>query len=156
MAKKLGERLIESGLITAESLEKALAQQRITGHKLGDCLVEIGVLQEATLLRFLAAEFKTRFVSSDKLAQVKIATEVLDKIPVRMAEQQLILPIAYDPERKALSVVMAEPQNEALVKEIALVTEMEEVHAFIALRSAILAGIRKHYYGDHSAFSQES
>lgn len=154
MAKKLGERLIESGLITAEALEKALAQQRITGHKLGDCLVEIGLLQESTLLRFLAAEFKTRFVSTDKLAQVKIPTEVLDKIPVRMAEQQLVLPIAYDDERRALSVVMAEPQNEALVKEIALVTEMEEVHAFIGLRSAILAGIRKHYYGDPTAFSQ--
>lgn len=153
MAKKLGERLIESGLITAESLEKALAQQRITGHKLGDSLVEIGLLQEAQLLRFLAAEFKTRFVSTDKLAQVKIPTEVLDRIPVRMAEQQLVVPIAYDPERKALSVVMAEPQNEALVREIALVTDMEEVHAFIALRSAILATIRKHYYGDPTAFS---
>ncbi|MBX5482586.1 MAG: DUF4388 domain-containing protein [Myxococcaceae bacterium] len=156
MAKKLGERLIESGLITAEALEKALAQQRITGHKLGDCLVEIGVLQEAQLLRFLAAEFKTRFVSTEKLAQVKIPPEVLDRIPVRMAEQQLVLPIAWDRERRALSVVMAEPQNEALVKEIALVTEMEEIHAFIALRSAILAGIRKHYYGDPTAFSQEA
>ena len=73
MAKKLGERLIESGLITAEALEKALAQQRITGHKLGDSLVEIGVLQEATLLRFLAAEFKTRFAAFPDFREVLIA-----------------------------------------------------------------------------------
>lgn len=153
MAKKLGERLIESGLITAESLEKALQQQRITGHKLGDCLVEIGVLQEGTLLRFLAQEFNTRFVSTEKLAQAKIPPEVLDKVPVRMAEQQMVIPVAWDDERKALSLVMAEPQNESLVREIQLVTEAEEVHAFIALRSAILAAIRKFYYGDPTAFT---
>ncbi len=154
MAKRLGERLIEAGLITGDALEKALQQQRITGHKLGDCLVEIGLLHETTLLRFLAAEFKTRFVSGEKLAQVKIPTEVLEKIPVRMAEQQLVIPIACDPERKALSVVMTEPQNDSLVKEISLVAGMDEVYAFIGLRSAVVAGIRKHYYGDPTAFQQ--
>lgn len=151
--KKLGERLIESGLITAEALEKALQQQRITGHKLGDCLVEAGLLAETALLRFLAAELNTRFVASDKLAQVKIATDILDRIPVRLAEQQLVLPIAWEGERKALSVVMAEPQNEPLVKELAVVAGADEVHAFIALRSPIQASIRKHYYGDPNAFA---
>lgn len=48
---------------------------------------------------------------------------------------------------------MAEPQNEALVKEIALVAEMKEVFAYIGIRSAIQAGIKKHYYGDPTAFS---
>src|ERR687891_2099844 len=151
--KKLGERLIESGLITAEALEKALQQQRITGHKLGDCLVEIGLLEETALLRFLAAELNTRFVSSEKLAHAKIATDVLDRIPVRMAERQLVLPIAWDAERRALSVVMAEPQNESLVKELAVVASAEEVHPFIALRASIQASIRKHYYGDPNAFA---
>jgi HD-GYP domain-containing protein (c-di-GMP phosphodiesterase class II) len=151
--KKLGERLIESGLITAEALEQALQQQRITGHKLGDCLVEIGLLAETALLRFLAADLNTRFVSGDKLAHAKISTEVLDKIPVRLAERQLVFPIAWDAERKALSVVMAEPQNESLVKELAVVAGAEEVHAFIALRAPIQASIRKHYYGDPNAFA---
>jgi HD-GYP domain-containing protein (c-di-GMP phosphodiesterase class II) len=151
--KKLGERLIDSGLITAEALEQALQQQRITGHMLGDCLVEIGLLAETALLRFLAADLNTRFVSSDKLAQAKIPTEVLDRIPVRLAERQLVLPIAWNAERKALTVVMAEPQNESLVKELAVVASADEVHAFIALRAPIQASIRKHYYGDPNAFA---
>jgi response regulator RpfG family c-di-GMP phosphodiesterase/CheY-like chemotaxis protein len=153
MTKKLGERLIDSGLVTAEAVRQALHHQKITGHKLGDCLVEIGAVHESALLRFLAVEFKTRFVSTDKLAQVKIASEVLDRIPVRMAEAQHILPIALDEEQRVLSVVMAEPQNTALVQEIALVTQVEEVYPFIALRSAISAAIRKHYYGDPGAFT---
>ena len=62
MAKRLGERLIESGLVSAEAVEQALQHQKITGHRLGDCLVELGLLQETALLRFLATQFETRYV----------------------------------------------------------------------------------------------
>ncbi len=153
MAKKLGERLIEAGLVNAGAVEQGLEHQKITGHKLGDCLVELGLLQEAALLRFLASEFQTRFVTADKLAKARIATEVLDRLPVRLAEAQNVLPLAVDPERKLLSVVAAEPQNKALMDEIALVTGMSEVYAYVGLRSAIAAAIRKHYYGDPTAFA---
>jgi response regulator RpfG family c-di-GMP phosphodiesterase len=153
MAKRLGERLIEAGLVNAGSVEQALEHQKITGHKLGDCLVELGLLQEAGLLRFLASEFQTRFVTADKLAKARIDTKVLDRLPVRLAEAQNVLPLAVDPERKLLSVVAAEPQNKALMDEIALVTGMSEVYAYVGLRSAIAAAIRKHYYGDPTAFT---
>lgn len=153
MAKRLGEKLIEAGLVSAEAVEQALSHQKITSHRLGDCLVELGLMQEGTLLRFLAAEFKTRFVSAEKLAQAKIAPDVLEKVPVRMAEKQDFLPIAFDAERRILSIVMAEPQNEALVKEIAIVTDMTEVFAYVGVRSAIQAAIKKHYYGDPTAFA---
>ena len=93
--------------------EQALAHQKITGHRLGDCLVELGLVQENALLRFLAQQFNTRFVSAEKLAKATIAPSVLDKVPVRMAEAQDFLPIALDVERKILSIVMAEPQNGA-------------------------------------------
>ncbi|WP_224245059.1 HD domain-containing phosphohydrolase [Hyalangium gracile] len=151
--RRLGERLIEAGLVTAEAVEKALEHQKITGYKLGDCLVELGLLQEAALLRFLAAEFNTRFVSAEKLAKAKLPTDVLDKLPVRMAEAQTVLPLAYDPERKLLSIVAAEPQNKSLLDEIALVTGVSEVYAYVGLRSAIAAAIKKHYYGDPTAFT---
>jgi HD-GYP domain-containing protein (c-di-GMP phosphodiesterase class II)/DNA-binding response OmpR family regulator len=153
MKKKLGERLVEAGLVTSASIDKALEHQQITGHRLGDCLVELGLLQEAALLRFLAAEFQTRFVSAEKLARAKVQTEVLDKLPVRLAEEHNILPLAYDPERNLLSVVAAEPQNKQVLEEIARVAGISEVYAYVSLRSAIAAAIKKHYYGDLTAFS---
>ncbi len=153
MAKRLGERLIEAGLVSAEAVDQALSHQQITGHRLGDCLVELGLLQETALLRFLAAELKTRFVSAEKLARVKIPPEALEKIPVRTAEAQDLLPIAVDSERRLLSIVMAHPQNEALLKELTAISGMSEVFAFVGLRSAIQAAIKKHYYGDPTAFA---
>lgn len=152
MTKKLGERLVEAGLVTAQAIDQALQQQKITGHKLGDCLVEIGLIKESDLLRFLAAELNTRFVSADKLAKAKISADILDKLPVRVAETQNVLPLMIDQERKIISVVMAEPQNEDLKKEIMVVTGMDEVYAFVGLRSAIQAAIKKYYYGDPTAF----
>ena len=154
MSKKLGERLVEAGLISAAAVDQALEQQRLTGHRLGDCLVEMGFLPEATLLRFLASEFKTRYVSAEKLARAQIPTELLDRVPVRMAESSLFLPLAVDNERRILSIVAAEPQNEDLLREIALVAEVDEVFAYVGLRSVIYAGIQKHYYGDTTAFQQ--
>lgn len=152
--KRLGEKLIEAGLCSAEAIEQALSHQKISGHRLGDCLVELGLMQEGPLLRFLAQEFKTKFVSGEKLAQVKIDTSVLDKVPVRMAEKQDFLPIAYDPENKILSIVIAEAQNGDLVKEITIVTEMNDIVPYVSTRAAIQAAIKKHYYGDNSAFQQ--
>jgi response regulator RpfG family c-di-GMP phosphodiesterase len=153
MRKRLGERLVEAGLVSAEAVERALRHQRITGLRLGDCLVELNLIQEAPLLRFLATEFKTRFVSAEKLAQAKIAPDVLERVPVRMAEKQDFLPLAYDGERRVLSIVMAEPQNQALTNEIAIVADVDEVFAYVGVRSAIQAAIKRHYYGDSTAFA---
>jgi response regulator RpfG family c-di-GMP phosphodiesterase len=153
MDQRLGERLIEAGLVSAEAVDQALEHQQITGHRLGDCLVELGLVAETALLRVLAAELKTRFVSAEKLAQTKVPQEALDRIPVRMAEARDVLPIAVDLERRLLSVVVAEPQNEALVREIAATSRMREIVAFVGTRATIQAAIRRYYYGDPTAFT---
>jgi HD-GYP domain-containing protein (c-di-GMP phosphodiesterase class II) len=153
MAKRIGERLVEAGLVSSEAVEQAFQHQKITGARLGDCLVDLGLIAEAVLLRVLAQEHQTRFVTADKLSRAKIPSDVLDRVPVRMAEAQDFLPIAYDAERRSLTVVIAEPQKQELVAEIALVTEMAEVVPLIGMRSAIRAAIKKHYYGDPTAFA---
>lgn len=151
--KKLGEKLLAAGLLSPEGLSQALDRQKKAGGRIGDLLVEMKLISEQSLLRFLAMELKTRFVATDKLSKVKIPQEVLDKLPVRLAEQQVVLPLMVDAERRILSVVMAEPQNTAAVAEIQILSDMAEVYAYVGLRSAILAGIKKHYYGDPTAFA---
>src|SRR4051794_41191759 len=105
--RRLGEQLIDAGLITEEALLRALELQKRTGARLGECLVELSLLPEQTLLRFLAQAYQTRFVSAEKLSRTPVSSEVLDRVPVRMAEQQALIPILFDEEAGALSVVMA-------------------------------------------------
>ncbi len=153
MSPKLGDRLVAAGLVSREAVEQALEQQRLTGHRLGDSLVEMGLLGEAVLLRFLASELKTRYVSAEKLARAQIASDLLDRVPVRLAEAHHFLPLAVDDERRILSIVAAEPQNEKLLRDVAAIADVDEVYAYIALRSVVRAGIQKHYYADTTAFA---
>jgi CheY-like chemotaxis protein len=153
MSPKLGDRLVAAGLVSREAVDQALEQQRLTGHRLGDSLVEMGLLGEAVLLRFLASELKTRYVSADKLARAQIPSELLDRVPVRLAEAHHFLPLAVDDERRILSIVAAEPQNEKLLRDVASIADVDEVYAYIALRSVVRAGIQKHYYADNTAFA---
>jgi len=153
MSPKLGDRLVAAGLVTREAVQQALEQQRLTGHRLGDSLVEMGLLGESVLLRFLATELKTRYVSAEKLSRAQIPSELLDRVPVRLAEAHHFLPLAVDDERRILSIVAAEPQNEKLLRDVASIADVDEVYAYIALRSVVRAGIQKHYYADTTAFA---
>ncbi|MFN7130944.1 MAG: HD domain-containing phosphohydrolase [Myxococcales bacterium] len=151
--KKMGERLIEAGLITPDSLNRALElQKKQQGLRLGDCLLALRLISEQALLRFLAAEYQTRYVSAEKLSKVKVASEVLDRVPVRMAEALCLVPLLYDAERKIMSIVIAEPQNTAAIEELKILTGLSEVYVYVGARSAIQAAIKKHYYGDPTAF----
>ncbi len=156
MAKRLGDRLLEAGLITAAHLAHALAHQRITGLRLGDCLVELKLLDEVALLRFLASDLKTRYVTAEKLSKVRVEPRVLESLAVRLAEAQECVPIACDFNRKIVSLVMATPQNTALVQEICEACHMDEAVAFLATRASIAAAIRRLYYADNSAFESLS
>src|SRR5215469_342314 len=153
MSPKLGDRLVAAGLVSREAVQQALEQQRLTGHRLGDSLVEMGLLGESALLRFLASELKTRYVSAEKLSRTQIPSELLDRVPVRLAEAHHFLPLAVDDERRILSIVAAEPQNEKLLRDVASIADVDEVYAYIALRSVVRAGIQKHYYADTTAFA---
>jgi len=151
--KRLGERLVEAGFLSTEHLDTALEYQNEHGGLIGDVLVQQGYVTEVAMLRFLAAEYNTRYVSTDKLAKVKIPSAILERVPVRMAEAKMVLPILWDDSRKVLSVVMATPQDTELQIELQLVSESASVQAYIATRSAIAAAVKKHYYGDINAFA---
>lgn len=151
--RKLGERLIGAGLISPGDLAKAVELKTASpGMRLGDCLLSLGLVGEQAVLRALAEEFDTRYVAADKLAKLKVDARILEQVPVRFAESQLIFPLLFDEERRSLSVVMAEPQNVAAIEELKIIANLTDAVVFVGTRAALQAAIKKHYYGDSSAF----
>ena len=57
--KRLGQRLIEKGLITGEELSAALLEQSLTGEKLGRVLVKLKMISESTLNELLGIKEMT-------------------------------------------------------------------------------------------------
>ncbi|TSC29453.1 general secretion pathway protein GspE [Corallococcus sp. Z5C101001] len=149
MTRKLGEQLVLDGVLTPELLSRALSRQQETGLKLGECLVRLGV-DETPVLRLLAQELKTRFVSTEKLAQAKVEPALLERVPVRLAEGFDFMPLRL--AQDVLYVAISEPQRQRALEEIAKTVGVSQVLPFVAVRRSIRAAIRKHYYADTQAF----
>ncbi len=59
---RLGEMLIEQGIITAETLDAALATQEERGLRLGEALIQMGAINERTLMRNIAHQAGVPFI----------------------------------------------------------------------------------------------
>lgn len=153
--KSFEDRLVEAGLVSPRILEQARKEQHLTDLRLGEWLVDIGIIEERKYLEFVASVLGTRFVSAAKLAQAEPSDAALAKVPVRSAEAACLVPIAYDAERNALSVVMVEPRDEPARQQLAAESGVAELHAFVAMRSSVRAAIKKFYYGAKDAFTPE-
>lgn len=62
---RLGDMLVQNKVISEQQLETALAEQKKTGHKLGNTLIELGIIQESSLLNFLSQQLKIPFIELD-------------------------------------------------------------------------------------------
>lgn len=60
--KKLGELLIEAGLLDDARLQKALVEQKATGELLGEVLVRLGFVSEIDIAQTLAMQFALPFI----------------------------------------------------------------------------------------------
>ncbi len=55
--KKLGEILVDKGLINHEQLNKALKKQSETGDRLGKLLIKMDIVSEEQLFTFLSKQY---------------------------------------------------------------------------------------------------
>jgi MSHA biogenesis protein MshE len=59
---RLGDLLVEHGIISQQQLEQALAEQKNTGTKLGRTLIDLGFLSERQMLEFLSRQLSIPMV----------------------------------------------------------------------------------------------
>lgn len=79
--KRIGEQLIDAGLISESQLLRALERQRTWGGRLGSNLVMIGAIKESDLLRFLASQTRVRELD---IADIEISPQIVKKIPEKL------------------------------------------------------------------------
>lgn len=105
--KKLGEMLVDAGLINPAQLQEALRHQRIAGGRMGSNLVALGFVSEDVLMDFLAHQTG---VPRLDLRTLDVPAEVLRRIPRRLADQLNVLPVGIK-EPKSLVLAMADPSD---------------------------------------------
>lgn len=138
--KRLGELLVEAGLINATQLQEALRYQRMMGGRTGGAMVALGYITEEVLMDFLA--HKTGVPRVD-VAHVEVDPEVLKRIPRRLAEQLTVLPIAFK-EPKSLVLAMADPLDLNAVDSARFASGMG-IEPVVATHTSLKAAIAEQY-----------
>jgi type IV pilus assembly protein PilB len=89
-SRRLGEILLEEGLITVDQLQQALKRQYMAGQSLSESLVRMKALTETDIARVISRELGCPYLDASRY---DIPPEILHLIPVDVAVECLILPL---------------------------------------------------------------
>lgn len=142
--KRLGDILIDAGLITSEQLSNALELQKSTGKKIGEVLIEEGIVDEKRIIEVL--EFQLGIPHID-LEKHFIDVEVTKLISENLAKRYGAIPVKKDSRR--LWVAMSDPLNLFAIDDIKIATGLEIIPS-ISSRKQINDAI-ENYYGKQVA-----
>jgi type IV pilus assembly protein PilB len=117
VAKKIGELLIQEGLITAAQLSQALDDQRHSGERIGATLVKQGIIDENTLYDFIARQYSCPQVS---LARLTVERQIASLIPLDIMHKYQAVPFGL--MGNTLHVAMADPGNLFIIDDLRFLT----------------------------------
>ncbi len=114
---RLGEMLLEAGLIDQFQLESALSMQRNLGGRIGSALVKLGYLPEDTILEYLETQEKFARIS---LEDFIMPESVAGLISFEKMLTLVVLPVELRKvgTEKTLRVAMTDPTNTSLIDSL--------------------------------------
>jgi len=142
--RRLGDLLIESGLLSGDKLKEGLEVQKRTGKRLGEILIEMKIISEEEMAFALAMQLRIPFID---LRDHTIEDAVLDSIPEEVCQKFQCIPIAM--KDNILDVTMADPLNLNMMKDLQFITGYN-IQPAISTQSQIIDRLREHYHPERS------
>ena len=149
MRKRLGELLIEAGLINEDQLHTALAHQRQWGGRVGQILVQLKFVVEDRMVRVLSMQLGIAIADAPP---DDLHARVLGEISRELVLQHHVFPLALrrDATGDQLALAMTDPSNAAAIDAVQFTTG-KKVIPFLASDTAIESWIRRHYQAERPA-----
>src|SRR5688572_18989044 len=139
---RIGEALVQEGLLTDAQLKKALVEQQTSGRPLGEMLMEQGVISGASLVQILA---RCLGVPGCQLRHGLIDPTVFKLVGAEEAERLLAVPLFK--VHGTLTVAMTEPQSLPKVDRLRQLTGCK-IRPVLALDANVREYIKKYAAGD--------
>lgn len=136
---RLGDLLVEQGLLTKEQLAQSLKRQQETGEHLGQALVSLGYVTPQQIAEVLEFQLGIPHVT---LADFPPEEEALRSIPGALARRHQVLPLRI--RGSALLLAMADPLNVVAIDEVRLASGYE-VRPAVATEEEIAQEIKNRY-----------
>jgi type IV pilus assembly protein PilB len=148
--RRLGELLIEAGVLDPTQLSAALAEQKKWGGKLGRTLVEMGFVDEDSMVRALSRQLKLPVVDLDNTKLPPTVTQILT---VDLCERYGVFPLGVDQKGKQVQLATSDPTNVDALNDITFKTGYK-VQTAVATGSSIDRAVRRMYYGEQTKASR--
>ena len=139
MRKKIGECLVQAGLITEADLQTALAEHKRSGERLGAVLVRMNLATERQIAKALAYQLGFSYVN--------LAENVPDQAAVILIPKEVALKrtcIAITVEKNLLTVAMSDPLLFTLVQDLEFQTGYR-IKQVVSTRQEIVDAIHLSY-----------
>lgn len=111
--KRLGELLIERGVLSRENLVEALDYQKKNGGIIGQILIRLGYISEENLAGALGGQLKVPYLP---LPHYSINTEAAQRLDEEFCRRNVLM--AFDDDDKHIYIVAGDPLNEAAIEDI--------------------------------------
>src|SRR5438105_1553885 len=139
MRKKIGECLIQAGLITEEDLRRALAEHKRTGDRVGVVLVRLKLATEKQIAKALALQLGFPYLN---LAENPPDPTAVVLIPKEVSLKRVCVAVGL--EKNLLTVAMSDPLLFSLVQDLEFQTGYR-IKQVVATRGDILESIQTGY-----------
>ncbi|WP_440871841.1 GspE/PulE family protein [Vibrio diabolicus] len=106
LRKRLGDLLVEEGIVSEEQIQQALNAQRSTGQKLGDALIDLGFITEKQMLDFLSQQLGLPLID---LGRAPVDAEAVQILPEVHARRLRAMVVARNGD--TLRVAMSDPAD---------------------------------------------
>jgi len=138
--KRLGEILLQMGLVTNAKIEEALTHARRTGARLGEALIDLQMVTEEQITKALCRQNKLPFVD---LSKVRLKEDVVDLIDSRVAEEYDVVPVKR--QGRQIFVAIRDPNQVYQADGLQFVLNAEV--KFALTTPSALTNAKAEYYG---------
>jgi len=140
---KLGEILIQQGIINHKQLDDAVKTQKSEGGRIGEVLIKLGFLTEEDIVSALGAQLHIPAASKKNNLLRPAIDQNLDKIvPLDFAKSNLVLPLRK--KDNTLVCAVADPLDLLMLDNLKMVTRCE-IELIIATKADLLSAIQDFY-----------
>ncbi|MEX8517282.1 MAG: GspE/PulE family protein [Leptothrix sp. (in: b-proteobacteria)] len=136
---RLGDLLVQQGLISAAQLDEVLASQRSSGRKLGRIVIESGWVNETEIAQALARQLRAPYLDLSKRA---VRPEVARLLPEVQARR--LRALVLEETAAGVRVGMADPTDLAAYDEVARLLK-RELELVVVAESQLLGALDRSY-----------
>ena len=147
--KRLGDLLVEAGVITQDQLTQALNVQKTEkkGQRLGVVLMDLGFTDEKHIMKALCSQLKLQPVD---LSNIRIPEEITKLTEEAVLRKHNLIPFQFHEKNpNVIKVAMSDPIDIRAMDDISIITGLQ-IERYVATPSDIAAAIDR-YYGNAEA-----